>query len=277
VLHDSVGKRITALSELIASLKQYEQIPQIEIAVGDDNKTALIIRHLVALSAEDREKCREFAKLHSFELYLQPSSPDPLEKIWPEDEVHLLSYRLPEFNIEIQFHPLSFTQVNREMNPLMIKQAIQWLNPIPSETLLDLYCGLGNFTLPLTRYAKYVTGIEGSDLMVQNAQKNATHNNIDNVDFYAADLTKPSRDAEWMQKTYASILLDPPRTGAKEMLPFFPIFSANKILYVSCNPATLSRDAGELVHIYGYTLKQVGIINMFPHTTHIEAMALFEK
>lgn len=276
VLHTSAGTLINELSQLITSLSQYEHIPQVELAVGD-KATALVFRHLTSLPDDDYEKLRQFGKTHDLSIYLQPNSPEPTYKLYPEDGNEQLSYSLPEFNIEMLFHPLMFTQVNSEMNPLMIKQAIQLLDLQSNDEVLDLFCGLGNFTLPIARYAKHVVGIEGSDAMVTIAKQNASHNAIHNTDFFAANLMKPNETDAWLTRQYHKILLDPPRTGAKEIIPYFKRFNTQKIVYVSCNPATLARDAGELVHEQGYTLKKTGIINMFPHTSHIEAMALFEK
>lgn len=276
VLHPGIGTRLTDLAQLIATLTEFANIPQIEVAVGDQ-VTALVFRHLTALTDSDINKLRDFGRVNSFDIYLHPNPPNEIRKIWPDDQQHKLTYQLQDYGIEIQFHPLDFTQVNSEMNPLMIKQALHLLEIQHDETLLDLFCGLGNFTLPIARYAKVVTGIEGSEHMVKNATANALHNHIYNTQFYAANLMKPNEHEHWMQQTYDKILLDPPRTGAKEIIPYFKKFAAKKIVYVSCNPATLARDAGELVHQLGYRLKKVGIINMFPHTSHIEAMALFEK
>jgi len=215
--------------------------------------------------------------MHDLQIYLQPNAPAPIQKIWPQDQHDRLAYTLPEYQLTMDFHSLDFTQVNQEINQLMLKQALELLDPQPTENILDLFCGLGNFTLPIARFAKHVTGIEGSEEMVRRAQENAQKNQIQNTDFYAANLMAPNAKTDWMQKQYDKILLDPPRAGAKEILDFFSGFSAKKIVYVSCNPATLARDAGELVHKHHYKLKYIGIINMFPHTAHIEAIAVFEK
>lgn len=274
VLHPSIV--ISDLSELITRLSQYEHIPQVEVAVGDQ-VSALIFRHLTPLPEEDIAKLCLFGKTHSLHIYLQPNPPQAVHKIWPQDNNEKLSYTLPDYQLELQFHPLAFTQVNSEINPLMIKQAIQLLDPQSNEHILDLFCGLGNFTLPIARYANHVIGVEGNKEMVKNAQENAILNNITNAEFFAANLMKPSENDSWIHKNYNKILLDPPRTGAKEIIPYFSRFNAKKIVYVSCNPATLARDSGELVHQQGYKLKKVGLINMFPHTSHIETIALFEK
>lgn len=276
VLHPSVGKRFAELSQLIASLEIYQALPQVEIAVGD-NDTALVFRHMVDLSKQDEEKLIQFGKEYNFQIYLQPNPPASIHKLWPEDKNERLTYTLPDHSLEFYFHPLDFTQINLEMNQLMVNQAIELLDLKPEDHVLDLFCGIGNFTLPIAKHAKQVTGIEGSDEMVTRANVNAAHNQIKNTAFYAANLMQPSENAEWIKSHYDKVLLDPPRAGAKEILPFISASGAKKIVYVSCNPATLARDAGDLVHQYGYVLKHAGIMNMFPHTSHIEAMAVFEK
>jgi len=277
VLHASVGTRLTDLNQLISSLIQFEHIPQVEVAVGDST-TALVFRHMAELPEADLEKLRQFGKDFGFHIYLQPNTPLPITKLWPEDQNVFLTYALTDYDLEMQFYPLDFTQVNGSVNPLMIKQALALLDPQAEDTILDLFCGLGNFTLPLARHAKFVTGVEGSQDMVERATMNAEKNNLSNTAFFAANLAEiPLAKPSWMKAQYDKILIDPPRTGAKEILPLFPAFGARKIVYVSCNPATLARDAGELVNQQGYKLKKAGVINMFPHTSHIEAIALFEK
>ncbi|HSW92939.1 MAG TPA: 23S rRNA (uracil(1939)-C(5))-methyltransferase RlmD [Gammaproteobacteria bacterium] len=276
VLHPSVGERLSELATFIRSLTQYDQIPQIEVAVSD-TATALVFRHMTPLPKEDIHALCEFGQKYQFHIYLQPDSPDSVHRIFPDESEQLLSYFLPDYQLEMRFHPLDFTQVNAEMNHKMIASAIQLLDLKSSDTVLDLFCGLGNFTLPIARFAKHVTGVEGSTQMVERAKENALLNQITNAAFYAANLMKPSESAPWITTSFDKILLDPPRTGAREILPFIANKSASRIVYVSCNPATLARDANDLVTIYGYTLKKTGAINMFPHTSHIEAIALFEK
>ncbi len=277
VLHPSVSKFIPEISPLISSLSQYQNIPQIDVAVGD-HASALVFRHLQPLTANDFEKLTAFGKKYQVEIYLQPNSPEKFFKLWPQDDNHLLTYALTAYEIEMRFHPLDFIQVNNEINHLMIKQALNLLAPTADDSILDLFCGSGNFTLPLARTARQVTGVEGSDDMVNRAKDNALHNQITNTEFYRANLAEiPKMPPSWMQSNYTKILLDPPRTGAKEILPLISKFKPKSIVYVSCNPATLARDAGELVHIHSYKLQKVGVINMFPHTSHIEAIALFEK
>lgn len=276
ILHPKVSNSINSLRDLIQSLSQFEHIPQIEIAVSDTG-AALFFRHLTPLSSEDIKKLRDYGEKNDFHIYLQPNSPAKTHKIWPSISKENLSYFLPEYQLEMQFYPLDFIQVNGETNQLLLKQALQLLAPESTDIILDLFCGLGNFSLPLARFAKKVIGIEGSHEMVLRAQENAIHNHIENIEFYTTNLMEPLPSTTWVKKTYDKILLDPPRSGAKEILPLLPTFAAKKILYISCNPATFARDAGELVHTYGYRLKQLGVADMFPHTSHIETIALFEK
>lgn len=276
VLHPLVGEKLMVLAQLIMTLESYNQIPQIEVAMGDE-KAALVFRHMESLSAHDKEKLIAFGQAHQFHIYLQPNSPMTVTKLWPVNGQDRLAYTLPDFELEFLFHPLDFTQINLEMNRLMVKQAIDLLDLQPTDHVLDLFSGIGNFTLPIARYAKFVTGVEGGNEMVLRAEDNAHHNRIGNVDFYAANLENPSSSAPWMKIAYDKLLLDPPRAGAKDILPYLPQLNPKKIVYVSCNPATLARDAGEIVHRYGYQLNQAGIMNMFPHTSHIEAMAIFDR
>ena len=276
VLYPAIGEDLSVLSQLIRSLDKYQHIPQIEMAVGDAT-VALVIRHLAPLENEDREKLIVFAKQHHFQLYLQPNPPDRFVKLWPHDENYYLFYTLPDYQLEFFFHPLDFTQINLTINRMLVKQAVDLLQLCSQDSILDLFCGIGNFTLPMARYGASITGVEGSHEMVTREKYNAVYNGIQNVDFYAANLEKPHGGETWINTSYQKILLDPPRTGAKEILPYLKQFAAKKIVYVSCNPATLARDTKEIVHQHGYTLTQAGIINMFPHTAHIEAIAVFEK
>lgn len=276
VLHPAVGERFLVLRELIASLTLFQHIPQIEVAIGDTD-VALIFRHLEPLPEADINLLIEFGKKYHFHIYLQPNPPAAVQQIWPLPASNRLTYSLPDEGLEFAFHPLDFTQVNLEMNRLMVAQAMTLLDVQPDDTALDLFCGIGNFTLPIAKRAREVVGVEGGQEMVLRGQENAARNHIHNASFHAANLEAPSTDAPWLKAKYDKILLDPPRAGALGILPYFKKFAAKRIVYVSCNPATLARDAGELVHQYGYVLKSVGIMNMFPHTSHIEAMAVFEK
>lgn len=273
VLHPSVGERLPELRALIAGLESYNCIPQIEVAVGDE-ATALVFRNLAALSGPDLEKVQQFGEAHGMQIYLQPAGPESVTLIWPA--AASLSYRLPDYGLELFFSPTDFMQVNGEINRAMIASVIGLLDLKPQERVLDLFCGLGNFTLPLARHAGHVTGVEGDAKLVQRAKDNARHNGIHNAEFYAADLSQDLAQQPWAEQRFDKILLDPPRTGALEIVRQLPLFGASRIVYVSCNPATLARDAQELVQ-RGYRLLSAGVMDMFPHTTHVESIALFAR
>lgn len=273
VLHPSVGLLLPELRQLVMSLTGYDQIPQIEVAVGDE-ATALVFRNLVELGANDLDTLRRFGRDHHIQIYIQPAGPESVTLIWPETAS--LSYRLSEFNLELFFSPADFVQINADVNRAMISRVIELLQPGARERVLDLFCGLGNFTLPLARRAAQVTGVEGEAKLIQRAQDNAQRNGIHNAEFYAADLSQDLSSQPWAKQRFDKILLDPPRTGALEIIQQLPAFGAVRIVYVSCNPATLARDAQKLVQ-QGYTLISAGVLDMFPHTTHVESIALFEK
>lgn len=275
ILHPNIGNKITPLRKLITSLISLRVIPQIEVAIGD-SKTALNIRHLKPLPLIDLEKIISFAKQQGLEIYLQPKGPNTIHKIWPENNDDKLSYYLPNHEIKLQFHPSDFTQVNPTINRQMINQAIKLLNPQPNDEILDLFCGLGNFTIPLAKHCKNITGIECSSQMVKRGYENASLNNIKNADFYEFNLKEDCTRCNWTKK-YNKILLDPPRSGAAEVISKIKKFNPEKILYISCNPATFARDTGELVNSQGYKLEKIGIMDMFPHTAHMETMALFTQ
>ncbi|WP_020406165.1 23S rRNA (uracil(1939)-C(5))-methyltransferase RlmD [Hahella ganghwensis] len=277
VLIESVGMRIPELKALVRSLSCYQRIPQIEVAAGDKT-VALIIRHMEPLTEDDLDKLKSFSNETGLALYLQPKGPDTVHKLWPEDGQEMLEYSLPAHQLKLDFHPTDFTQVNREINAKMLQQALEWLAPKKDDRILDLFCGLGNFTLPLARQTGHVVGVEGSQAMVERGYHNARKNGIENVEFHAADLHLPMTESQqkpWVGE-YDRILLDPPRSGAEEIVKSIELFNAARIVYVSCNPATLARDAGILAQ-KGYRLVRAGVMDMFPHTTHVESMALFEK
>ncbi|MBI3344618.1 MAG: 23S rRNA (uracil(1939)-C(5))-methyltransferase RlmD [Gammaproteobacteria bacterium] len=273
VLHPPVGGLLPALCELIAGLEAYNCIPQIEVAAGDE-ATALVFRNLAELSNTDLIKLQDFGKQQNIQIHLQPAGPESVTLIWPETAA--LSYRLPEFNLELFFSPADFVQINADVNRAMISRVIELLQPGAHERVLDLFCGLGNFTLPLARHAARVTGVEGEAKLIQRAQDNAQRNGIHNAEFYAAGLSQDLSGQPWAKQRFDKILLDPPRTGALEIIKQLPAFEAKRIVYVSCNPATLARDARALTE-NGYTLMSAGVLDMFPHTTHVESIALFEK
>ena len=275
VLHPAVGKKLDVLQNLIESLSIKNQIPQIEVAVSD-NGIALVIRHLSSFTDEDINRLKTFEQGHGFRLYLQPEGYDSIHRLVGMDNNDLF-YELPEHDIKIYFQPIDFTQINVEINRKMINFAIEYLQPQPDDNILDLFCGVGNFTLPLAKKAKSVTGVEGAAELIDRAGKNAELNNIDNVDFFVADLAADDMVYEFMKRDYDKLLLDPARTGAKEIISALNMKTIKRIVYVSCNPATLARDAGILVNEKGFKLKKAGIMDMFPHTTHVESIAIFEK
>ncbi|MBI2382058.1 MAG: 23S rRNA (uracil(1939)-C(5))-methyltransferase RlmD [Gammaproteobacteria bacterium] len=275
VLEPSVSRLILPLRELITAMDARESIPQIEVAVGDKH-TALVFRHLQELSEGDLAKLLGFAQEHKLELYLQPKGPDSVHKLWPNNGNERLSYRFDAFDAELLFHPMDFTQVNAGINKRMLPLAVDLLDPQEDERVLDLFCGLGNFTLPLARRAGHVIGVEGDEAMVVRGRENARHNGIGNIEFYGANLAGDFYNEAWARQGFDKILVDPPRTGALEIIKHFPHFNARRIVYVSCNPATLARAAGELAR-QGYVLTKAGVMDMFPHTAHVESIAVFER
>lgn len=276
VLHPKVGHCIEELRSCLMGLESMKEIAQIEVAVGD-NAAALIFRNLVELSKQDQERLIDFGDAFGFRLYLQPKGPDSVRLLNPKRNDEFLIYYLPDHELSMHFHPTDFTQVNPAVNKLMINQAISLLDPQPKDKVLDLFCGLGNFSLPIAKRVNTLTGVEGSQAMVARAQFNAKLNNIHNVDFHAADLTQPLTQNLWAKPVYDSLLIDPPRSGALEIVEQIEKLGVSRIVYVSCNPATLARDAGVLVNKKGFRLQSAGIMDMFPHTAHVESMALFER
>ena len=280
VLHPSVGEIIDELASCINQLQAKRDIPQIEVAVGE-NQTVLVFRHLVELSGDDRAILADFCTSRSLVCYLQAGKPDDLELLVPA-QAETLFYRLPVgvdgSSIKVEFQPSDFTQVNPDINKRMVVDAIDYLDLKETDTVLDLFSGLGNFSLAMAKHCRQVTAVEGSLVMVKKARHNAEINNISNAEFIFADLYSDDAFTEnWAKQKYDKILLDPPRSGAAEVLPVLKKMQASKIVYVSCHPATLARDAAVLVNELGYKLKSAGIMNMFPHTGHVESIAVFEK
>jgi len=273
VLHPSVGEKFRELSELIEQLEARARIPQIEVAVAGTT-TALVFRHLDPLSATDTEKLQQFSSDHQFQVYLQPGGPDSVQLLWPEK--HILSYRLPAQDIEIQFRPTDFTQINTAINEQMIARVLDMLALDKADNVLDLFCGLGNFTLPMARQAGAVVGVEGEAGLVNRARENALLNAIENATFHTANLADDHTEASWVGGGYNKVLLDPPRSGAAEVLDILGNIGPQRIVYVSCHPGSLARDAGTLVNDKGYRLLSAGVMDMFPHTAHVESIALFE-
>nr|WP_036307636.1 23S rRNA (uracil(1939)-C(5))-methyltransferase RlmD [Methyloglobulus morosus] len=275
VMHPIVGTRLVALGEMIEGLSIRELIPQIEVAIGDE-QCVLSIRVLEPPTADDQERMRAFGKAHNLTLCLQSKGPDTIVPLDGEPEV-IPTYALPEHGITFKFRPAMFTQVNYEINRLMVNRVLATLNLTKADTVLDLFCGLGNFTLPIAKYAGLVVGVEGDLPLVKHARENAQHNGIDNAEFYAADLSKDISDQPWVKRQYNKILLDPSRAGASEVLHHFKQWQPEQVVYVSCNPSTLARDAGILVNDLGYKLIKAGVMDMFPQTGHVESIALFSK
>ena len=275
VLDSRVGRLLTELRQLIHGTSIYRAIPQIEVAMGDQ-ETALVFRHLEPFTDADLQLLIAFAKEHMLHIYLQPGGNGSVHKLWPEDGSERLHYRLEEFDLEMAFHPMDFTQVNANINAQIVSRALGYLAPQEGERVLDLFCGLGNFTLPIARSSAQVVGVEGSEQMVQRGQENAQRNGIQNAEFYAADLTQDFTGFSWGREQFDKVLIDPPRSGALEIVANIERLRPQRVVYVSCNPATLARDAGELKQ-RGYQLEKVGIFDMFPHTTHVESLAVFER
>ena len=281
VLHPSVGEIISELAECINQLEAKRTIPQIEVAVGD-NQTVLVFRHLEDITEADRQLLSDFCQVHSLVAYLQAGKPDNLELLYPQ-QAEPLYYMLAEAdpsgkNLKVEFQPSDFIQVNPEINKRMVANAINFLALKSTDTVLDLFSGLGNFSLAMAASCKQVTAVEGSLVMVKKARDNALLNNISNTEFVYADLYSDEvLTAPWLKQKYNKILLDPPRSGAAAILPALKKMQAETIVYVSCHPATLARDAAMLVNELGYKLTKAGIMNMFPHTGHVESIAVFEK
>ncbi|MDP2751438.1 MAG: 23S rRNA (uracil(1939)-C(5))-methyltransferase RlmD [Rhodocyclaceae bacterium] len=276
VLPPQVSSLIPALKTLFALLSAPERLPQIEVAVGE-NKTALVLRHLAPLTLDDEDQLRRFADTHHISWYLQSGGPDTTIPLNPTESASLL-YTLPDFGITLSFSPTEFTQVNLGINRMLVRRAMTLLNPQPDDRIGDLFCGLGNFSLPIARLGANVLGIEGSQSMVQRAQENAQRNALaSRCEFRMDNLFKATPESFAALGHFDKLLIDPPRDGAMEIVKSLLTESApQRIVYVSCNPATLARDAEVLVNTKGYTLRSAGIACMFPHTSHVESIALFE-
>ena len=274
VLHPKVGDRLPLLADLIESLSIRKRIPQIEVAVAD-NVTALVFRVLDPPSNDDLKRMTEFSARHNLRFYLQSGGPESITQL--EGTVEALSYRVNPANIQLEFGPSDFIQVNAEINNSIIERVRRYLELTCDDRLLDLFCGLGNFSLSLADMAGEVVGIEGDASLIDRARKNAKLNSLKNASFHVADLFEGFNDFSWAQQAYSAIVLDPPRAGAELVCQNIERFKASRIIYVSCHPATLARDAGILVKEKGYTLTSAGVMDMFPHTSHVESMAIFNR
>lgn len=268
-----IGERIEALSRLVDGLEARREIPQIEFIAGDDT-VALVFRHLAPLSEADRDALVAFAQAHGFAVFLQPGGVDSVHPLWPEAPP--LSFRLAAWDVDLRFRPLDFIQVNAGLNAKMIARTLELLDVRAGERVLDLFCGLGNFTLPLARTAGEAVGVEGEAGLVARARENAAHNGLENARFFAADLAQDLSGHPWMRQGFDRLLLDPPRSGADGVLRQLPLKGLKRIVYVSCHPASLARDAGYLVNERGWRLRSAGVMDMFPHTAHVESIAMFE-
>ncbi|NOQ76328.1 MAG: 23S rRNA (uracil(1939)-C(5))-methyltransferase RlmD [Methylococcaceae bacterium] len=275
VMNPLVGEKLMALSEMIGKLSIKDKIPQIEVAIGDED-CVLAFRVLEPATAEDKEIMRAFGHEHKISLCLQSKGPDTIVPIEGEPEV-MLTYSLPDQGVHFRFKPAMFTQVNYEINRKMITRVMQAMDFNENDRVLDLFCGLGNFTLPIATKAGHVVGVEGDQPLVNHAKDNAQLNNLSNVEFFAADLSKDVSGQAWAQQSYNKVILDPSRAGASDVLPNLKKWNPELIMYVSCNPSTLARDAGILVNEMGYTLVKAGVMDMFPQTGHVESIALFRK
>lgn len=270
-----LGSRVGELAELVDSLDGKRSIPQIEFIAGD-GPVALIFRHLEPLAETDLGRLASFARESGFAIFLQPGGSESVRPLWPEEGVDL-AFSIPAYDLSLAFRPLDFIQVNAGLNQKMIARAMQLLDPQPADRILDLFCGLGNFTLPLARLGGQVVGVEGDAGLVARARENAQRNGLDNVQFHAADLAADVASEPWMKQGFNKLLIDPPRAGAAEVLAQMPLKGIGRIVYISCHPGSLARDAGFLVKERGYRLIAAGAMDMFPQTAHVESIALFEK
>lgn len=274
VLAEPMGRLIAPLSALLTQLSVREHLPQIELAVAD-NATALVLRLLRAPSAQDLEQLRDFEQRHSVRLYTQTGGPESITRMSPAAEESPLRYRLAEFELELEFEPTDFIQVNGPVNASLVGRAVSLLELSADARVLDLYCGLGNFTLPLARRAQQVLGVEGEARLVERARHNARLNQLHNVSFVTADLATPlDPQLPWLAQPFTHVILDPPRAGARDVMRTIARIHPRRVLYISCHPGSLARDVGSLVHEHGFALEAAGVVDMFPHTTHVESLAL---
>jgi 23S rRNA (uracil1939-C5)-methyltransferase len=281
ILPPHVSAMLVPLRELVASLSIFDQMPQIELAVGE-GVTALVMRNMAPLTTEDEEKLKAFADRYHVQWWLQPKGPDTVYPFYPTDVQ--LQYVLPEFGVKMPFKPTDFTQVNHHINRVLVARALRLLDVQPQDRVADLFCGLGNFTLPLATQAREVVGIEGSTALTERALDNARINLLDEkTTFYSRNLFEATAEDFIALGKFDRMLIDPPREGAIAVCQAVaglgekhPEMRPKRIVYVSCNPSTLARDAGFLVHQGGYVLKQAGVVNMFPHTAHVESIAVLD-
>jgi 23S rRNA (uracil1939-C5)-methyltransferase len=279
VMHPALGPKVGLLADLLNGMDAANDIPQIEFAAGDDTM-ALVFRHMQPLSERDLAALTAFGQQHQLAIYLQPGGNSSVHPLWPEHP--RLAFRIASGDVdvddvELEFQPLDFVQVNADMNQRMMARTLELLDPQPTDRVLDLFCGLGNFTLPIARRVAEVVGVEGEHGLVERAAQNAARNGIDNARFHVANLFEDQRATDWARQPWDKLLLDPPRAGADKVLEYLPHKQTRRIVYVSCHPASLARDAGILVNQHGFKLQSAGVMDMFPHTAHVESIALFER
>jgi len=279
VLPRKISDLLPTLRELIGSLSIRDRVPQIELAVGDGEDAAqvLVLRILEPLAPQDEVVLRQFGEAHGIEFFLQPGGPATAAPLHPGGRA--LKYTLPEFDLEFPYSPTEFTQVNPAINRVLVRRAIALVDPQPGERIADFFCGIGNFTLPLARRCGRAVGIEGSAALVERATQNAAFNGLaGQATFGVANLFAATPESFEALGPLDKVLIDPPREGAIELVKSLPGDGPpRRIVYVSCNPATLARDASVLVHDHGYDLSAAGVVNMFPHTSHVESVALFTR
>jgi 23S rRNA (uracil1939-C5)-methyltransferase len=277
VLPPAVSRLIPELREMFTAMAVRDRLPQLELAVGED-VTAFVLRNLVPIPEEDAQRLRDFADRHGIQWWLQPKGPETAHPFYPL-EAPALDYALPEFGVRLAYRPTEFTQVNAGVNRVLVSRAVRLLEPRPGERVGDLFCGLGNFSLPIAVRGAQVVGMEGSPALVERAAQNARANGLEGrATFLAYDLYKDAAGALEKLGRVDKLLIDPPRDGALEICKALPESGApSRIVYVSCSPSTLARDAGMLVNVKGYRLAAAGVVNMFPHTGHVESIALFDR
>ena len=275
VLAPKLSALLPSLKSLLEGLSCYDRIPQIEVASAD-NATALVFRHLIDLTQSDLAMLRRYAASNNIQIFLQPGGLDSVYPLYPEHPEELF-YRLVDHDVTIYFEATDFIQINTELNGKLVNAAIEYLNPRPTETVLDLFCGLGNFTLPLAGKANHVVGVEADKALVKRARLNSARNGINNAHFLDTDLYENVLEKIPPCNKYDKVLLDPPRTGAIEVAKTLDKLTFGRVVYISCNPATLARDAEVIVHKLGYTLTKARVVDMFPHTTHVESIAVFDR
>jgi len=262
------------LAALAGSLSIRDSVPQVEMAAGDEH-TALVLRVMVPPSAADLEKISDFGRAKGVQMFLQSGGLDTVRPL--HDGYAPLQYAVDGGHVNIEFGPVDFIQINREINVGMVDAALRLLEPTPQDAVLDLFCGLGNFTLPLARRSRRVLGVEGDHALVAKARGNAARNAIGNAEFILENLFEPARLGSWSKEHYDRVLLDPPRAGAVELLPWIARWQPRRVVYISCHPGSLARDAGILVRDFGFRLTDAGVMDMFPQTTHVESIAVFER